>query len=155
MNIKLPYVFVCDNAYPLKHNMMKLYLGAHLTREQDIFNGHLSRARQYVECAFGIMANKLRILFKSIETNENSSTLIVNCAAVLHNTIIDKEGIDEMLMKAVLQEVQKKEFANMSMSCGRHLNLSLSTATAIRKYFTEYFNSPAGSVDWQDRYVKS
>jgi hypothetical protein len=101
--------------------------GAHLTREQNIFNGRLSQARRCVECAFGILANKWRILSKSIETNEEVSMLIVNCAATLHNVVIDK---DKILMQAVLEKVWAK-LAQTSTNTGRRFNCSTNSATAI------------------------
>lgn len=52
--ITMPYVFVGDGAYPLMHNMMKLFRGYHLSRNQLQFNQKLSSARVMAENAFGL-----------------------------------------------------------------------------------------------------
>jgi hypothetical protein len=45
---KVPYVFIGDEAYPLKENLMKPYSGKALDESQETFNTRLSRARKTV-----------------------------------------------------------------------------------------------------------
>jgi len=64
---KSPYVFVCDDAFPLKENLMKPFPGTHLRGSpQRAFNYRLSRARRVVENTFGIMASVFRVLRKPL-----------------------------------------------------------------------------------------
>lgn len=154
--VRLPYTFVCDDAYPLKCNMMKPFSGVGLTPQQDIFNGRLSRARRCVECAFGILVNKWRLLLKSIETTKNQSPEnIVKCATVLHNIVITKDGIDPKLMKAIEEKIHYYECQNQSLQTGRRYNHKSNSALSTRNLWMNYFNSPEGSVTWQDRYIKN
>lgn len=55
--VKLPYVFIADDAFPLQINIMKLFRQADLVSvERKIFNYQLSRGRRIVENVFGIIA---------------------------------------------------------------------------------------------------
>jgi hypothetical protein len=150
--IPIPYLYVVDDAYPLKPNMMKPYSHRHLSKEEMIFNGRLSRARRCVECAFGIAANKWRLLLKAIETNVDTACLIVKCITILHNVIIDMDGIDESLLRAVEKDLDAKSRANY-LTAGRKFNRGGNKAYNVRSALKDYFNSPYGSVNWQDRYA--
>lgn len=95
--VKAPYVILADEAYPLLPYLIVPYERQNLTEEMRNYNKRLSRARMTVECAFGILYSKWRILSKSIETDVKVADNIVKCVCVLQNTIIDKEGIDRHL----------------------------------------------------------
>ncbi|RVE47831.1 hypothetical protein evm_007586 [Chilo suppressalis] len=63
----LPYVFVTDDAFPLRADMLKPYRQADLNNyEKKIFNYRLSRARRIVENAFGILSSRFRIYHTKI-----------------------------------------------------------------------------------------
>ena len=65
-NIKVPHVFVGDEAFPLLKNLMRPYPGPRLAPSERIFNYRLSRARRIVENAFGIMAAKFRVFRRTL-----------------------------------------------------------------------------------------
>ncbi|KAJ8939901.1 hypothetical protein NQ318_023242 [Aromia moschata] len=91
-NIKVPHVLLGDEAYPLKTYLMRPFPVSKLGPTEIIFNERLSRARQVVECAFGIMSSKWRLLQKSIEVHPKSADKLIQCICLLHNIIIDREG---------------------------------------------------------------
>jgi len=63
----IPYVIVADAAFPLTNNILKLFSFKNMIWSQRIFNYRLSRVRRVVENAFGILANKWRVLLTPIQ----------------------------------------------------------------------------------------
>ena len=49
----LPFVFVANEAFPLKQFLMKPYPARELDEQRRIYNYRLSRARRVIENAFG------------------------------------------------------------------------------------------------------
>ncbi|GIY62087.1 hypothetical protein CDAR_179441 [Caerostris darwini] len=62
----MPFVFVGDEASPLKNYLMWPFPGNALSKEKSIFNYRLSRAQWCVEDAFSIMATRFGIFRKPI-----------------------------------------------------------------------------------------
>lgn len=61
--LPVPYMLVADEAFPLKEYIQKPFSQCGLTNEKRIYN---CRARRVVENAFGILANRFRVLMTSI-----------------------------------------------------------------------------------------
>ncbi|KAM3930911.1 uncharacterized protein RB166_004391 [Leptodactylus fuscus] len=53
----VPFVMVGDEAFPLLENLLRPFPRRRLDARKRVFNMRLSRARRFVECAFGIMTN--------------------------------------------------------------------------------------------------
>lgn len=85
---QLPYVIVGDDAFPLQKHIMKPY--SHNTNkiERQIFNIRLSRARQVVERAFGIMSNRFRIFQTKMNLSVEKVELVTKTCCLLHNLLI-------------------------------------------------------------------
>jgi hypothetical protein len=49
-----------------------------------------------VECSFGSIVTKFRLLGKAIETNVENAVHIVKSITLLHNVIRDLEGLTEL-----------------------------------------------------------
>ena len=90
---EMPFFILGDEACPLKTYLMKPFKEKNLSCDELVFNYRLSRARRCVECAFGILQAKWRLLNKAIKTKVNKAERIVRCICLLHNIIIDLEGI--------------------------------------------------------------
>ena len=121
---------------------MKPYSRRTLDRSKAIFNYRLSRARRVVECA-----SKWRILDTAIETRLGTALEIVKCIALLHNIIIDVEGLHDLSSYdcGSLNANDGKQFKK-----SRIRNSVTASAKQTRDLFCKYFNSPAGPVPWQE-----
>lgn len=136
---KAPFVLIGDEAYPLLPFLLKPFGGKNLSLEQDCFNKRLSRARKTVECSFGIITAKWRLLSKCIETNINTADNIIKCICVLHNTIIDKEGFERHLTGV------STGFSDRNNE--GHIGRPLNDAKNIRDIFVTYFSHNPLSYD--------
>ncbi|XP_069963627.1 putative nuclease HARBI1 [Bactrocera oleae] len=87
-NKDFQYFFVGDNAFPLKENLMRPYPGRNLSPLKQHYNKKLSSARVYIENAFGILANRWRILHSNIHAAPKNIDKIVLATVVLHNYLM-------------------------------------------------------------------
>ena len=81
----LAYVIVADEPFPLKANIMRPFPGKGISKEQQILNYRLSRARRIVENAFGILAARWRVYHSKIGILPERVNSIVKATCVLHN----------------------------------------------------------------------
>ena len=66
LNIPTEGVFLADDAFPLRTNILKPYTRATaLNKTQPVFNYRLSIGRRVVENSFGIFAARFRIFLKT------------------------------------------------------------------------------------------
>lgn len=107
--VKAPYVFLGDEAYPLLPCLLKPYAKDDVGIDEENFNKRLSRMRKLIECAFGILYAKWRLLSKNIETDVDLAESIIKCICLLHNIIIDKEGMQHHLIDTAVVPVSNKK----------------------------------------------
>lgn len=137
-NTKVPYVFVADDAFPMHQNIMRGYGGHNLTEKQKVFNYRLCRARRYVECAFGILTNKWRILHKALNLSRETAIDVVKACVMLHNIVRERDGYrPEDLVPCTLQSMTNDTLTTKK------------TGRGIRTSFANYFVSNEGALPWQ------
>lgn len=154
------YVFVGDEAFQLHPNFMKPYNRAHLTDEKRIFNYRLSRARRIVENAFGILTKRFKIFQKQIKFQPEKARKIVMCCCHLHNYLskwnsdyyIQNGDIDyENTTTGITEKGSWRKEIQPTLQLQRTIRGNSGVeAKNTRDDFTEYFNSSAGSVSWQN-----
>jgi hypothetical protein len=98
----VPFVLVGDEAFGLHNHLLRPFGGPQLSDQKKFFNYRLSSARRYVECSFGILSNKWRILHRAINVEPDFGVDIVKACVVLHNFIRDRDGfpIEETSVEA-------------------------------------------------------
>lgn len=154
----LPHVFVADDAFPLKTNIMKPFPGKFLEIQRRIFNYRLSRARMVVENSFGVLAARWRIFGTTINADIELVKSIVEASVILHNFLIQKQDMNLLTFDTDRngQTVsgnwrQITENDNGMRTVGHQgSNNYTGSASSVRESFMQYFNSEDGSVSWQN-----
>lgn len=143
--LPFPYYFIGDEAFPLSENIMRPYPARVLTNEKRIFNGRLSRARKTIECAFGRMSSKFRVLQAKISCEPNKIEKIVKATCILHNFIQTSENISGC---SDCSDSQQSFGSNLQSNNGRSGNTALYNRDRLREYFLKRENA----VPWQHKY---
>lgn len=89
----MPYGIVGDEAFQMCPNLLKPYFSSVLHYRKRIFNYRLSQACRYVECAFGMLCAKWRILTTCNQLNPDTVNDVVKACIILHNYVIKKEPL--------------------------------------------------------------
>ncbi|VVC38689.1 Harbinger transposase-derived nuclease domain, partial [Cinara cedri] len=117
------YIIIGDDAFPLRTNLLKLYSKTGLNNYEIIFNCRLS-PRRFVECAFGVLSNKWRVLHTSLLVEPDFSNDIIKACCILHKFIRKRDGYN---------------FEGPAVQ---------SQGIEVRDYYSEYFMRPE-SVTFQ------
>lgn len=153
----IPYFLIGDDAFPLRPWMIKPYAHRFLDHDERIFNYRCSRARRVVENAFGILANRFRVLLSTIETQPANATRTTKASVCLHNLMrlrypglqnadLDREDDNGNIIpgawrvQAVWEEVEQEGRAPRETRDGK----------MQRAYMKHYYCSEVGSVPWQE-----
>jgi hypothetical protein len=114
----------------------------------------LSRGRKSVECAFGMMTSKFRILENPICRNIEKVDTLVKALCVLHNFIRTHDGIYSS--STDLQEsTEYTSSSYTSFNSQENLNRTRPSNAAVesRDRLCNYFLKPYGSLPWQNKYT--
>lgn len=142
------YVILGDEAFPLKPYLMRPYPGQNLDVTKKIFNYRLSRGRRVVENAFGLLAQKFRMYFRTIQAKPENVDNMILSTIILHNFIKKQDNA------TYSHEVRNLRDANESGGILRNLPLrggnAANEAFMTRELFKNYFNSESGWLDGQE-----
>lgn len=159
----LPYVFMADNAFPLRCDMIKPFRQIDLnSHERKIYNYHVSRARRIVENTFGILASRFRIFHTQINLEPHRIESVVMACCVLHNFLMssssrnfyapsecyDQEDRENGTITPGLNTME----SNMNHLYRRNYRNITNAAKMVRQDFINYFNNE-GSIPLQNDFV--
>lgn len=153
----LPMYLVGDDAFPLRHNLMKPFPQVNMSLRQRVFNYRLSRCRRVVENAFGILTTKFRLFRQELSMRPESCEVIISAAVVIHNMLRERCG--RAYIPPGLVDFEDGEH-NVLNGNWRHeggldpLNAMPPRNTGyqakqMRQKLAEYFVQPAGELAWQ------
>lgn len=144
----MPFIFVGDEAFPLRRNLMRPFPGQLLPEERRIFNYRLSRARLVVECAFGILSSQWRMYRRVMGVNPTTAETCVRATCILHNYLrvmtLRRNTTSAGYRRAGEAEDCLRRVTRMAS------NNASREALRVRAQFTSYF-SQEGAVPWQVR----
>ena len=136
---KVPPVILADPAYPLLPNVMKEYACC-TNNEQVVFNEMLRSARNQVECAFGRLKARWRILTRAMDIKLDDLPSVIYSCFVLHN-YCEVRGNNNLNEDLVQQQI---EMEHQNQNCEHHslvdqlYSYNSSQGTYIRQIITEY-----------------
>lgn len=148
----LKFVLIGDERFPLNEHLLKPYAYRDITPLRRIYNYRLSRARNVVEDAFGMLAARFRILqtIINITKPDNIQYIVLACCA-LHNFLRRKDtsGLNSNISGDDNIEASMAAFTPLRK---KNAEKNARAAKATRKSYCDYFNG-AGKVDWQDEMI--
>lgn len=159
----VPYVFVADDAFPLRTNILKPFRQGLLdSAEKEVFNYRLSRARHIVENVFGILASRFRIFQTPINLEPENVEKIVMATCALHNFLIEHQSSTYAPANCMYQE-NTHDGSVISIGCDssqsnmiplnrRNRGNICNDAKQIRENFMNYFMKD-GQVSWQKNHI--
>ena len=152
----VPFAIVADEAFPLKTWLMKPYPQRGLSHDERIYNYRLCRARRIVENAFGVLANRWRVLLKRIDIHPQRAELVVLACCALHNLIVSEHP--DQIRSMVDREdpnthvVYSGEWRQGPVMTDLQIlrgNNATTKGKAYRNILKAYFNT-IGAVPWQE-----
>ncbi|XP_068082944.1 uncharacterized protein [Anabrus simplex] len=145
-DISAPHVILGDSAFPLKTYLMRPYPENQVQDNTDrrIFNYRHCRARRVVENAFGILTQRFRIYLRKINSKPDYVENIILTTCILHNYL--RYDRLHLMESAPSNEETASALTNLPRLCANAQQAAFNT----REKFKTYFNSPAGSVPWQN-----
>lgn len=138
----LPYVFLADEAFSLHTNLLRPYPGRGLNDKRRVFNYRLSRARRTVECAFGVLSNKWRVLHTPLLVEPDFADEIIKACCILHNYVRqrDRASYDDMESNLLVDDLEIRGAPARAQGI------------EVRDAYADYFMGP-GSIPFQYKYI--
>ena len=154
----LPHCIVADEAFPLRPDIMRPYPRENrqikLTREEQIFNYRLSRARRIVENGFRILVQRFRVFNRKLLLMPQNADKVVKACCILYNYLTEQQDYPTMCNRL---NPDQDPFLHEDGAILDLDNLngyrSAAAARALRNICRDYFVRPEGAVTWQDRAI--
>ena len=156
---KFPYVYVGDEAFPLKSCLIKPYPRKKLDYSIRICNYRISRAGRVIKNTFGICASRFRLFRRPIIGTVDNVILATKAIVALHNYLMADSKFyfpPSFGDLSIGKTVRPGDWRN-DVSCQNSLRNLLKIGSnnytndikAVRANFCRYYSSDVGAVPWQ------
>lgn len=158
----MSYFILGDDAVRPRTFLVKPYGSRIRHRDERIFNYRISRGRQVVENAFGILAQRWQDLLTTMQPRPSIVQNIVECCVCLHNWMrirypalhkgmVDEEDDHHNVVPGASRQLAQLEDVQRLVGG----NIDTKAAKRWREIINHYLiNNPVGAVPWQVRMIK-
>ncbi|XP_012693796.2 putative nuclease HARBI1 [Clupea harengus] len=170
--VKIPHVIVGDAAFPLHNNLMCPLPETNKTMGKQIYNYRLSRARQVMENTLGILVARWRILSRPLKFLPDKAVNILKACIAIHNFLSYTDDANSPVSRYIPAHFADSDTTGSPqpgewrrVSAGdrnlfepldpHYLSECYSTGagTSVREDLMAFFQSPHGTLPWQNNIV--
>ena len=153
----LPHCLIGDEAFAQRKDFMRPYPKPRgnfrfpVPKDQMLFNWHLSRTRNIVENAFGILAQRWCIFMHRICLGVWNVECVVKATVVLHNWLCEERPVDEIKRDLIASKIELPPNREACMRDMPHMHgyHTAKDAANVRDHFKNFFNG-VGAISWQN-----
>ena len=142
-----PFVFVADEAFPLRRDLMRPFPGTHLYGSRRAFNFRLSHARLIMENTFGILTSQWCMYRGVIGVSPSNVVACVKATCILHN-LIRRTTRPTTRPRPSAGPSANREAAGLQRVTRAGSNNATQEALCVREAYVSYFCNE-GTVGWQ------
>jgi len=81
-----------DEGFGSSTYILRPFGGAFLTKKKQIFNNRHTRGRRFIECCFGLLANKWEIFHRPLNVDLELAEDLIRVGCLLHNFVRKRDG---------------------------------------------------------------
>lgn len=134
----VPPILIGDPAYPLLPNLMKEFATPKSNKE-ILFNNAIRKARNQIECAFGRLKARWRILNRNLDVDTDFASTLIYACFVLHNFCeINKIEINADLVKTQISIEKRMQVCEHHKKIDKLYSYTSSRGKKVRDAIAEY-----------------